>query len=80
MNDEVDRLQALKQSPWLRRAELMQWFGMVMFVLAIGLSALTDFLTQREGMVTIVLFGGVGLLAMVSARLILTACTHGART
>ncbi|MFV3308104.1 hypothetical protein ACNFBT_22790 [Pseudomonas sp. NY15181] len=74
MSDEVNSLQAVKQSPCVRRAQLMQWFGMVMFVLAIGLAALTDFLTQREGMVTIVLFGGVGLLAMVSARLTAMAC------
>ncbi|WP_152223799.1 hypothetical protein [Pseudomonas sp. SCB32] len=71
MNDEIESLHAVKQSPWHRRAELMQWFGMVMFVLAIGLAALTDFLARREGIATIVLFVALGLLAMVASRLIL---------
>lgn len=74
MNDRMESSQAVKQSACLRRAQLMQWFGMVMFVLAIGLAALTDFLARHEGMVTIVLFGGLGLLAMVSARFIAMAC------
>lgn len=74
MSDQVNGSQAAKQSSCLRRAQLMQWSGMVMFVLAIGLAALTDFLTHREGMTTIVLFGGLGLLAMVSARFIAMAC------
>jgi len=73
MSDEMEKLQAVKQSPWFRRVQLMQWFGLVMFVLAIGLAALTDFLSRREGITTIVLFGVLGLLAMVTSRLILGA-------
>lgn len=72
MNDELENLQAVKQSPWFRRAQLMQWFGMVMFVLAIGLAALTDLMEHREGIWTIALFGMLGLLALVPARFILT--------
>lgn len=75
MSEEVKGLQAVKQSPWLRRAEMMQWFGLVMFVLAIGLAALTDFMARREGSVTIVLFMVLGLLAMLVARLILAVFT-----
>ena len=73
MNDEMEKLQAVKQSPWFRRVQMLQWFGLVMFVLAIGLAALTDFMARREGIVTVVLFVVLGLLAMVAARLILGA-------
>ncbi|MCP8466156.1 hypothetical protein NK553_19565 [Pseudomonas sp. ZM23] len=71
MNDDVENLQAVRRSPWLRRAQLMQWFGLVMFVLAIGLAALTDFMDRREGIATIAIFAMLGLLALVPARLIL---------
>ncbi|WP_207886243.1 hypothetical protein [Pseudomonas sp. 30_B] len=73
MNDEMEKLQAVKQSPWFRRVQMLQWFGLVMFVLAIGLAALTDFMARREGIVIVVLFVGCGLVAMVAARLILGA-------
>lgn len=72
MNDEVENLQAVRQSPWFRRAQLMQWFGLVMFVMAIGMAALTDFMDRQEGIVTIAIFGMLGLLALVPARFILT--------
>ncbi|MCJ1887142.1 hypothetical protein LNN38_19935 [Pseudomonas sp. LA21] len=73
MNDDMEKLQSLKQFPWYRRVQLMQWFGLVMFVLAIGLAALTDFMVRQEGIVTVIFFVVLGLLAMVAARLILGA-------
>lgn len=72
MNDEIENLQEVKRSPWFRRAQLMQWFGLVMFVLAIGLAALTDFMDRREGIAAIAVCGMLGLLALVPARFILT--------
>lgn len=56
---------------WRLRALRMQWFGLVLLVLAAGLAALTDFLQQGGGVATIVAFAVAGLLALVVARVIL---------
>lgn len=56
---------------WRLRALRMQWFGLVLLFLAAALAALTDFLQQDGGVVTIIAFAVVGVLALVVARVIL---------
>ncbi|QRY78005.1 hypothetical protein JVX91_20735 [Pseudomonas sp. PDNC002] len=72
MNDEVENLQEVRQSPWFRRAQLMQWFGLVMLVLAVGLAALTDLTDRQSGIFVIAVCGMLGLMSLVPARFILT--------
>lgn len=68
-NEESERI--LQQSPWRRRAQQMQWFGLVMLCLAVGLAALTDLVGQRDGLLLIAIFFLPGVLALVLARVIL---------
>lgn len=72
MNDEVDNLDLVRQSPWFRRARMMQWFGLVMIVLAIGLAALTSIMDEQAGIFVIAVCGMLGLMSLVPARFILT--------
>ncbi|MEP9319851.1 hypothetical protein ABKS89_22110 [Pseudomonas sp. LABIM340] len=61
----------ISPSPWKRRAGQLQWFGLVLLCLAVGLAALTDLASQREGVVTIAICFVLGLMALVLARVIL---------
>lgn len=66
-----DSLHATHHPRWLRYVQLTQWFSVVAFFLAIVLAALSDFMSHREGVATVVVLGLLGLLAMISTRLIL---------
>jgi uncharacterized membrane-anchored protein len=70
MSDDENSL-AVNRASWHLRAQRMQWFGLVLLFLAVGLAALTDFLQREGGVVTIVAFAVVGGLAVAVARLIL---------
>ncbi|MDH1010699.1 hypothetical protein N5J43_08550 [Pseudomonas nicosulfuronedens] len=72
MNDEVENLQAVRQSPWFRRARWMQGFGLVMFIVAVSLALFTDFTEHPRGITAIAILGALGLLSLVPARFILT--------
>ncbi|MCP1626794.1 hypothetical protein [Pseudomonas nitroreducens] len=56
---------------WHLRAQRLQWFGLVLLFLAVGLAALTDFLQREGGVAIISAFAVVGVLALVVARVIL---------
>ncbi|MBD9678077.1 hypothetical protein IB274_15290 [Pseudomonas sp. PDM18] len=70
MGKDENTTSAHRASLYLR-AERIQWFGLVLLFLAVGLAALTDFLQRDGGVATIVAFAVVGALALVVARLIL---------
>ncbi len=70
MNDKGTILTAPRAS-WHLRAQRLQWFGLVLLFLAVGLAALTDFLQRDGGVATLAAFAIVGVLALVVARVIL---------
>jgi hypothetical protein len=62
---------SVHRTSWHLRAQRLQWIGLVLLFLAVGLAALTDFLQRDGGAATIVGFAVVGVLALVVARVIL---------
>lgn len=60
-----------RRTSWRLRAQRIQWFGLVLLFLAVGLAALTDFLEQDGGVAILIAFAVVGVLALVVARVIL---------
>ena len=71
-NDSNRHLQQVRQSPIFRWARALQWFGVVMFLLAVGLAMFTDLHYQVGGITLIAVLGMLGLLSLVPARFILT--------
>lgn len=68
---EKGNLSATHGATWNLRAQRLQWFGLVLLFLAVGLAALTDFLQREGGVATLAAFAGVGALALVVARVML---------
>ncbi|MDH4872156.1 hypothetical protein [Pseudomonas sp. BN515] len=71
-NESNRHLSEVRQSPVFRWAEGLQWFGGVMFLLAIGLALFTEVTSTPGGVTLIAAFGALGLLSLVPARFILT--------
>jgi hypothetical protein len=72
MNDEVENLSLVRQSPWFRRARMMQGFGLVMLAVAVALALLTNLMDRQAGIYVIAVCGMLGLMSLVPARFILT--------
>lgn len=72
MNDEVENLSLVRQSPWFRRARLMQGFGVAMILVAVGLAAFTNLTDRQAGIYAVAVCGMLGLMSLVPARFILT--------
>ncbi|AOE85285.1 hypothetical protein [Pseudomonas sp. TCU-HL1] len=71
-NESNRHLREVRQSPIFRWAQGLQWFGVVMFLLAIGLALFTEVTGTPGGVTLIAVFGMLGLLSLVPARFILT--------
>ncbi|WP_342245538.1 hypothetical protein [Pseudomonas sp. OTU5201] len=71
-NESNRHLREVRQSPIFRWAQGLQWFGVVMFLLAVGLAAFTEVTSAPGGVTLIAVFGMLGLLSLVPARFILT--------
>ncbi len=62
---------SVHRASWHLRAQRLQWIGLVLLFLAVGLAALTDVQQRDGGAATIVGFAVAGALALVVARVIL---------
>ncbi|MFZ6049972.1 hypothetical protein ACFW0H_28075 [Pseudomonas sp. CR3202] len=65
-------LHEVRQSPIFRGVQAVQWFGVVMFLMAVGLAVFSEITATHGGVTLIVAFGILGLLSLVSARFILS--------
>ena len=70
--ESTRHLQTVRQSSLFRWAVALQWFGLAVFLLALGLGFLTDMRSTVGGITTIAVLGMLGLLSLVPARFILT--------
>ncbi|MNR21971.1 hypothetical protein [Pseudomonas sp. Irchel s3a18] len=71
-NESERNLQVIRHSALFRWAQAIQWFGIAMFLLAIGLALFTDIRSEVRGITLIAVLGMLGLLSLVPARFILT--------
>lgn len=71
-HESTRHLEAVRRSPIFRWALALQWFGVAMFVLTLGLAFFTDLRGTVGGITTIAVLGMLGLLSLVPARFILT--------
>jgi len=72
LNESNKHLEQIRRSRLFRWALALQWFGVVMFLLALALALFTDFLQDIQGVITIAVLGMLALLSIVPARFILT--------
>lgn len=63
--------QDLRRSPLFRWALALQFFGMALFALALGLAFFTDTLDSVGGIVSVGLISLVGALVAIPARVVL---------
>jgi hypothetical protein len=70
--ESTRHLQTVRQSSIFRWALALQWFGLAVFVLAVGLALFTDLHRTVGGITTIAVLGMLALLSLVPARFILT--------
>lgn len=71
-NKSNKHLEQIRQSTIFRWAQAVQWFGLITFLLAVGLALLTDLPQSINGITLIAILGMLGLLSLVPARFILT--------
>lgn len=71
-NESNRHLREVRQSPLFRWAQGLQWFGVVMLLMAVGLAVFTEVTASPGGVTLIAVFGMLGLLSLVPARFILT--------
>lgn len=71
-NESNKHLEQIRQSTIFRWALAMQWFGLITFLLAVGLALFTDLPQSINGITLIAILGMLGLLSLVPARFILT--------
>ncbi|MDH4557428.1 hypothetical protein E8F11_19990 [Pseudomonas sp. BN417] len=71
-NESNRHLLEVRQSPLFRWAQGLQWFGVVMFLMAVGLAVFSNVTEAAGGVTLIAVFGMLGLLSLVPARFILT--------
>ena len=67
----VPQAQDLRRSPLFRWALALQFFGMALFALALGLAFFTDTLDSVGGIVAVGLISLVGALVAIPARVVL---------
>ncbi|WP_027922596.1 DUF6458 family protein [Pseudomonas sp. URMO17WK12:I12] len=72
MDESNKHLEQIRQSTIFRWAQAVQWFGLITFLLAVGLALLTDLPQSINGITLIAILGMLGLLSLVPARFILT--------
>lgn len=75
MNEPTEstrHLQQIRRSSLFRWATVLQWVGIALFLLALGLVLFTDLHQDLRGVVLIAVLGMLGLLSLVPARFILT--------
>lgn len=71
-NESNRDLRDLRQSPRFRWTEGLQWFGVVMILMAVGLAVFSNVTEAAGGVTLIAAFGMLGLLSLVLARVIFT--------
>lgn len=71
-NESNRHLREVRQSPIFRWAQGLQWFGVVMFLLAVGLAMFSEVTSTPGGVTLVAVLGMLGLLSLVPARFILT--------
>lgn len=72
VQESTRHLQQVRKSTIFRWAVALQWFGLGVFVLALGLAFFTDLRSTVGGITTIAVLGMLALLSLVPARFILT--------
>ncbi|WP_162556215.1 hypothetical protein [Pseudomonas sp. 31-12] len=72
VNDSNRHLEQIRRSPLFRWALALQWLGIFLFLLALGLALFSDLLQVIGGVTLIAVLGMLGLLSLVPARFILT--------
>ncbi|NUU38221.1 hypothetical protein [Pseudomonas sp. C2B4] len=72
LNESNKHLEQVRQSRLFRWALILQWLGLALFLLAVGLALFTNLLHEIRGVILIAVLGMLGLLSLVPARFILT--------
>ncbi|MFK8328673.1 hypothetical protein M2D63_001460 [Pseudomonas sp. BJa5] len=75
MNEPTEstrHLQQIRNSSLFRWAAMLQWLGIALFLLAVGLALLTDIHQEVRGVLLIAVLSMLGLMSLVPARFILT--------
>lgn len=72
INESNRHLEQIRRSPLFRWALALQWLGVCLFLLALGLALFTPLLQVIRGVILIAVLGMLGLLSLVPARFILT--------
>jgi hypothetical protein len=71
-NESNKHLEQIRQSRLFRWAQALQWLGLALFLLAVGLALFTDIRHEIRGIILIAVLGMLGLLSLVPVRFILT--------
>lgn len=71
-HESTRHLETVRRSNLFRWAIALQWFGIAVFLLALGLGFFTNIRDTVGGITTIAVLGMLGLLSLVPARFILT--------
>ena len=71
-NESNRQRRELRQSLLFRWAQGLQWFGVVMILMAVGLAVFSNVTEAAGGVALIAAFGMLGLLSLALARFILT--------
>lgn len=72
VNESNRHLEQIRRSSLYRWAIALQWLGIILFLLALGLALFTDLMQVIQGIILIAVLGMLGLLSLVPARFILT--------
>lgn len=72
INESNRHLEQIRRSSLYRWAVALQWLGIILFLLALGLALFTDLMQIIQGIILIAVLGMLGLLSLVPARFIIT--------